>query len=114
MAERPERAESRPAATGDGSNADDPAKTLPAPPQNPAVKLVSVTGKVKAISAAGLTLETRTHEYLYDLRDAVIRIGIRSATAADLREGDEVRVSYTRSEDQLVARTVSRVVKRAT
>ena len=112
MTAHPESPESRPASTGEGANPDDPVKTSAAPPQNRAVKLVSVTGKVKAISAAGLTLETKAHEYIYDLTEAVIKIGIRRATAADLREGDEVRVSYTRSEDKLVAKAVSRVVKR--
>jgi len=97
MAVNPERAESRPASIGD-----------------PAAKLFSVTGKVKAISAAGLTLETKANKYTYDLTGAVIKIGIRDATVADLKEGDEIRVSYARSEDKLVAKTVSRLVKRAT
>jgi hypothetical protein len=113
MAANPERAESRPASTGDGSKAGGLAKTSAEPPQNPAARLFSVAGKVKAISAASLTLETKANEYTYDLTGAVIKIGVRDATAADLG-GDEIRVSYTRTEDKLVARTVSRVVKRAT
>ncbi len=114
MAANPERAESRPASTGDGSKAGGLAKTSAEPPQNPAARLFSVAGKVKAISTASLTLETKANEYTYDLTGAVIKIGVRDATAADFREGDEIRVSYTRTEDKLVARTVSRVVKRAT
>jgi len=113
MAVNPERAESRPGPTGDGWKADGIPKTSAAPPQNRAVKRFWVTGKVKAITAASLTLETKANESTYDLTGAVIKIGVRDATAADLREGDEIRVSYTRIEDKLVAKTVSRVVKRA-
>jgi len=113
MAVNLERAESRPASTGDGSKAEGLAKTSAEPPQNPAAKLFRVTGMVKAITAVGLTLETKANEYTYDLTGAAIKIGVRDATAADLKEGDEIRVSYARSEDKLVAKTVSRLVKRA-
>lgn len=90
-------------------------KTTPAgPPATSAPKLVYVSGTVKAISEASLALETKAGEYTFDLRGAAIRIGVQAATAAHLKEGDEVCVAYVRADELLVAKTVNWLVKRVT
>jgi len=109
-------AQSGAAPTGDAAKPADAAKKAAQPAQKPATKLSSLAGKVKSVGAMNLTLETKAKppkEYTFDLTGAAIKVGGKEAAATDLKEGDEIRVSYTQSEGKLVAKTVARIVKPA-
>ncbi|MBI3454277.1 MAG: hypothetical protein HY002_00625 [Candidatus Rokubacteria bacterium] len=72
-------------------------------------KVSTVSGKVKSVTGNSLVVEVRgktPKEYTFDLAGTTIKAGGKDAATTDLKDGDDVRVSYTQSEGKLVAKTV--------
>jgi ribosomal protein S1 len=75
-----------------------------------AEKVSTVSGKVKSVTGTSLVVEVRgktSKEYTFDLAGTTIKAGGKNATATDLKDGDDVGVSYTQSEGKLIAKTIT-------